>query len=75
MQTEQVDTGERGLEAVERAPFDLIVLDVNLPGIDGFEFLQHVRRTRDVPVIIVSGRNADEDMILGLGVGAARTTT
>ena len=49
---------------------DLIVLDINLPGMDGFEFLQTLRRESTVPVIIVSAREADEDIVMGLGIGA-----
>jgi DNA-binding response OmpR family regulator len=65
-----VETGEDGFKALEGSAFDLIVLDINLPGIDGFQFLEKVRKSRDLPVIILSARSSDEDMILGLGVGA-----
>ena len=51
-------------------PFDLVILDINLPGMDGFEFLQTFRKKSDTPVIIVSARESDEDMVMGLGVGA-----
>ncbi len=70
IETVHVMTGEEGLEALESKSFDLVVLDINLPGIDGFEFLQRVRKTEELPVIIVSARNTDEDLILGLGIGA-----
>ena len=70
IETVHVMTGEEGLEALESKSFDLIVLDINLPGIDGFELLQRVRKTKELPVIIVSARNTDEDLILGLGIGA-----
>jgi DNA-binding response OmpR family regulator len=69
------ETGEAGLEQFEREHFDLVVLDINLPGMDGFEFLQRLRRTSPVPVMIVSARDADEDMILGLGIGADEFVT
>lgn len=49
---------------------DLIILDLNLPGMDGFVFLEELRSTNPVPVIIVSARETDEDKILGLGLGA-----
>jgi DNA-binding response OmpR family regulator len=75
IETVHVDTGEKGLEAVGRCGFDLIVLDINLPGIDGFEFLETLRHRRDIPVIVVSARNADEDLILGLGIGADEFVT
>jgi len=69
------ETAEEGLAAFKDGSFDLILLDINLPGIDGFEFLQRLRRESPVPVIIVSARDADEDMILGLGVGADEFVT
>jgi DNA-binding response OmpR family regulator len=74
-ETELCETAEAGLEAFHRASFDLVVLDVNLPGIDGFEFLQRLRKESGVPVVIVSARDTDEDMILGLGIGADEFVT
>jgi two-component system response regulator RegX3 len=65
-----VESGEDGFKALEGSAYDLVVLDINLPGIDGFQFLEKVRKSRDLPVIILSARSSDEDMILGLGVGA-----
>jgi two-component system response regulator RegX3 len=70
METVARETGEEGLRVFEEEKFDLVVLDINLPGMDGFEFLQKLRKTSTVPVLIVSARDADEDMILGLGIGA-----
>ena len=69
------ETGEDGLAEFARERYDLVVLDINLPGIDGFEFLQRLRRNSAVPVMIVSARDADEDMILGLGIGADEFVT
>jgi len=74
-ETELRETAEEGLRAFREKPFDLIVLDINLPGMDGFEFLQTLRRESSVPVLIVSARDTDEDMILGLGVGADEFVT
>ncbi len=70
IETMLVETGEDGLKALEDAAYDLIVLDINLPGIDGFQFLHRIRKEHDLPVVIVSARNSDEDMVLGLGIGA-----
>ncbi|MGA2976870.1 MAG: response regulator transcription factor [Spirochaetia bacterium] len=69
------ETGEDGLSQFDRERYDLVILDINLPGIDGFEFLQRLRKGSAVPVMIVSARDADEDMILGLGIGADEFVT
>lgn len=61
--------GERGFEP------DIIILDLNLPGMDGFEFLNRYRKTGSSPVLIVSARDADEDIITGLGYGADEFVT
>lgn len=63
--------GETGLEFI-RGSFlvDLVVLDLNLPGLDGFEFLRILRKELDIPVVIVSARHEDSDMIMGFGIGA-----
>jgi DNA-binding response OmpR family regulator len=68
--TEITDTAESGIRRTAEERFDLVVLDINLPGMDGFEFLQTLRRSSTLPVIIVSARETDEDKILGLGIGA-----
>ena len=66
---------EEALKEVQRGNYDLVTLDINLPGMDGFEFLQQFRREKDIPVIIVSARQSDEDVILGLGIGADEFVT
>lgn len=63
-------SGEQGLKILSKEECDLVILDINLPGIDGFEVLQQIRRRNDLPVIIVSARQEDEDMIMGFGGGA-----
>lgn len=74
-QTVLCETAEAGLAALAAELFDLVILDINLPGIDGFEFLHRLRKGSEVPVIIVSARDTDEDMILGLGIGADEFVT
>lgn len=65
-----VQDGRRGLaEAFDRV-YDLILLDVMLPGLDGFELLRQVRRRSDVPIIILTARTANADRITGLDSGA-----
>jgi two-component system response regulator RegX3 len=54
---------------------NLVILDLNLPGMDGFAFLDKFRKTSTAPVLIVSARSADEDIITGLGYGADEFVT
>ena len=66
-----VDSAERAQLAVEHETFDLVVLDVGLPGIDGFELLRRLRRGEHyVPVIVVTARDAVSDRVRGLDLGA-----
>jgi DNA-binding response OmpR family regulator len=69
------DSAEQGFALLDSGEFDLIVLDINLPGMDGFEFVQRLRRSSAVPVVIVSAREADEDIVMGLGMGADEFVT
>jgi two-component system response regulator RegX3 len=64
------DSAEEGMSFLSSNPVDLILLDINLPGKDGFEFLQQFRKNSNLPVIVVSARESDEDVIMALGVGA-----
>lgn len=70
-------TAEEALEKLSSAVPDLVLLDLNLPGMSGFEFLKKFRKTENaiIPVIIVSARDADEDIIKGLGIGADEFVT
>ena len=70
VETTVCESAENGLKVLQNGDYDLIVLDINLPGMDGFEFLQKIRKENTLPVIIVSAREADEDIIMGLGIGA-----
>ncbi len=63
-------SAEEGMEVLESESFDLIILDINLPGMDGFEFLQTYRKAAETGILILSAREADEDIVLGLGLGA-----
>jgi two-component system response regulator RegX3 len=64
------ENAEEGLGIAEAWKPELVILDINLPGMDGFEFLQEFRRLYHTPVLIVSARDSDEDQISGLGSGA-----
>lgn len=63
-------TGESGLQVLKDEAFALVVLDVMLPGIDGFEVLIRLRRTSNVPVLMLTSRGSIADRILGLSGGA-----
>ena len=75
METRHAETAEDALTTLETWIPDLIVLDINLPGMDGFEFLSIFRRKSSCPVLIVSARTEDEDVITGLGFGADEYVT
>jgi len=69
----EVLTADNGLEALEQVQSqepDLLVLDVVMPGMDGFETLKQVRALSSVPVIILSGKEANTDKVRGLELGA-----
>lgn len=63
-------SGESGLDSFRNDDADLVVLDINLPGMDGYEVLQAIKKERDVPVVMVTARREDVDAILGFGMGA-----
>ena len=62
--------GIAGLEAAEAGTVDLVILDIMLPGLDGFAVLKKLRETLDIPVVLLSARGEDIDKIRGLGLGA-----
>ncbi|MDO4488260.1 MAG: response regulator transcription factor [Eubacteriales bacterium] len=62
--------GYEGLEKAQGGDFDLILLDVMLPGMDGFEVLKELRKKSNTPIIMVTARKDDVDKVLGLGLGA-----
>ena len=68
--TETAPNGEAALQLVDVYNPDLILLDLMLPGIDGYEVCQQIRKTRDTPIIILSAKGEVFDKVLGLKMGA-----
>lgn len=62
--------GDTGLQKALKDDFDLIILDLMLPGIDGFEVCRLLREQKETPILIVSARKEDIDIMRGLGLGA-----
>ena len=62
--------GDSGLERALKEEFDLIILDLMLPKVDGFEICRQIREVKNIPVIMVSAKKDDIDKIRGLGLGA-----
>ncbi len=62
--------GKRGLETALQGPWDLIILDLMLPGMDGFEICRRLRDQLEIPLLVVSARSEDIDKIRALGLGA-----
>lgn len=62
--------GAAGLEALENEPPDLAILDVKMPRMDGMEVLRRLRRTSDLPVIILTSKDDEIDELLGFNLGA-----
>jgi DNA-binding response OmpR family regulator len=65
-----VEDGARALDELRARPFDIVLLDVMLPGADGFEVCREIRKTRDVPIVMLTARGDDTDRIVGLELGA-----
>jgi DNA-binding response OmpR family regulator len=67
---EEAETGEDALNAFQRQPSDVVLIDIMLPGIDGFEVCRSIRRASDVPIIMVTARADTHDVVAGLEAGA-----
>jgi DNA-binding response OmpR family regulator len=66
----EADTGESALELFNQAPADVVLIDIMLPDIDGFEVCRSIRRSSDVPIIMVTARDDTHDVVAGLEAGA-----
>lgn len=69
-EVEVVNDGKTGLEKAMTTDYDLVILDLMLPGVDGFEICRQVRAEKNTPIIMVSAKKDDIDKIRGLGLGA-----
>ena len=69
-QVEIENDGEKGLEAAMNGSFDLIILDLMLPGIDGYQVCREIRHKSNVPIIMLSAKGEIFDKVLGLELGA-----
>ncbi|MCR8845563.1 response regulator transcription factor [Paenibacillus sp. SC116] len=68
--TEESHDGEEALAMLKEQSFDLVILDIMMPGIDGWEVVQRIRQTMSIPVIMLTARSDKKDMINGLSIGA-----
>ena len=64
------NTGDEGLKTALTGDYDLIILDLMLPGMDGFEVCKKIREEKNIPILMVSAKKDDIDKIRGLGLGA-----
>ena len=69
-EVEIANNGDVGLKKAMEEDFDLIILDLMLPGVDGFDICRQVRLEKNTPIIMVSAKKEDIDKIRGLGLGA-----
>jgi len=66
----EAKTGEEALELIRRKRPDLVLLDVNMPGMGGLDACREIRRSSDAPIIMLTVRNAERDKVLALDAGA-----
>src|SRR6266571_3446002 len=65
-----VRSGEEGLAELERHPVRIVILDIGLPGMDGFEVCRAIRGRSQVPILMLTARDEEPDRVVGLEVGA-----
>jgi DNA-binding response OmpR family regulator len=69
-EVETVHTGPEGVARAAAEPWQAVILDLMLPGLDGFEVLKQIRKSSDVPVLMLTARGDEADRIVGLEIGA-----
>ena len=69
-EVEESPTGEEALAAFRRSPADVVLVDIMLPGMSGFDLCRNLRRFSDVPIVVVTARSDTHDVVAGLEAGA-----
>ena len=69
-EVEEADSGEEALNAFTRKAADVVLIDIMLPGIDGFDVCRAIRRVSDVPIVMITARADTHDVVAGLEAGA-----
>ena len=69
-EVEETSNGEDAVASFSRQPSDVVLIDIMLPGIDGFEVCRKIRRLGDVPIVMVTARSDSHDVVAGLEAGA-----
>src|SRR5262245_31890523 len=65
-----VENGKDMLSVIENEPIDLLMVDLRLPGEDGLALARRVRETTSIPILILSGKSAEADLVMGLELAA-----
>lgn len=71
----EADNGVAALEAFDHQSFDLLILDIMMPLLDGFSVCRSIRKRSDIPIIMITAREADEDQVHGYELGADEYVT
>lgn len=69
-EVDEVASGEEALDAFGRVPADVVLVDIMLPGIDGFDICRAIRKSSDVPIVMITARSDTHDVVAGLEAGA-----
>ncbi|MCY3617098.1 MAG: response regulator transcription factor [Acidimicrobiaceae bacterium] len=69
-EVDEVASGEEALIAFGRVPADVVLVDIMLPGIDGFDICRAIRKSSDVPIVMITARSDTHDVVAGLEAGA-----
>ena len=69
-EVDEVASGEEALAAFDRMPADVVLVDIMLPGIDGFDICRAIRKSSDVPIVMITARSDTHDVVAGLEAGA-----